>query len=486
MLSSTMNTHPLRDVPRLPDAGRTGSLGPSTSALLNLQRELAARSEPLARGRLFHVPLLFTCTAEAAHEVLVTKARSFEKSPGFRVLLHTLAGQGLFTSEGALWRRQRRLMAPLFQPAPIHEYAETMRRVAERAADGMRDGQSLDLARVTTQIAMSVVGKALFDADTFDEADALGAALTTCLGWLNDNLGAPQLVAHVILLDVTEALAARTRGRVKTWASRAHAKFTEPLLLPGVRAPELRAAVRLLDERVQAMIDQRRREGLGQRDLLTRLLTARDEDAGGERMSDKQVRDEAVTLFVAGHETTASSLAWAFYLLARHPEALARAQAEADAFGDGEITSWDPSRLAFCTRVFKEAMRLYPPIMIFSRRSLEDVEICGQRVPARTPTFVSAWALHHREDLFPKPRRFDPDRWLPEHDAARPKGAYLPFGAGPRLCIGTHFALMEGPLVLATLLRRFRFDIDPHRVIEEDDFATLRPRGGVPAVVRAR
>jgi cytochrome P450 len=287
------------------------------------------------------------------------------------------------------------------------------------------------------------------------------------------------------MLDATQALAARTSGRVRALLERAHEKARSPFLLPGVRDPELLGAVKLLDERIQAMIDERRRQGFARHDLLTRLLTAEDADAGGERMSDRQVRDEAITLFVAGHETTATALAWAFYLLARNPDHLARAQAEADAFGSSPITQWEPERLAFCTRVFRETMRLYPPIMMFARRTLEEVEIAGTVLPPRTLTFVSAYAQHRRPDVYPDPDRFDPDRWLPEREALRHKSSYLPFSAGPRFCIGIHFAMMEGPIVLATLLRRWRFEIDPAREIVEDDFATLRPRGGVPVVIRA-
>ena len=201
-------------------------------------------------------------------------------------------------------------------------------------------------------------------------------------------------------------------------------------------------------------------------------------------MSDRQVRDEATTLFVAGHETTANALAWVFYLLAKNPEAQARAQAEADAFGPEGPTSFAPERLAFTTRVFKEALRLYPPVLMLGRRSLEPVEIAGQALPARTIVFVNPYGIHMSSAVWPDPDRFDPDRFLPEREASRHKCAWLPFGAGPRVCIGNHFALMEGPIVLATLLRNARFEVDPTRHIDAALFATLRPKGGVPAVVR--
>ncbi len=475
----------VQDLPAISDYSWLGSFGKSTRERLEMQREVAAARTPLVRGRLLHFPLVLPAHPEACHEVLVTKAKSFEKSPGLRVLLHDLAGQGLFTSEGEHWRRQRKLMAPIFTPAALGQFAESMRRTAERAADELRPGQAIDLAHETTRIAMTVVGNALFGTDTFGETDALGGALTEALGWVNGALSAPGIAVHIMMMDAAADLAARTSGRVRALLERLRDSFESPFLIAGSRSAELKDAVRVIDARVQALVEERRREGEQQRpDLLSRLLAAHDADEGA--MTDKQVRDEAVTLFVAGHETTATSLAWSFYLLARHPEILKRVVAEADAFGDRPITDYDPSRLALTTRVFREALRIYPPVMLFPRRTLEEVEVAGTTLPPRTIVFVSAYAQHHRADVWPDPQRFDPDRFLPEHEATRPKGAYVPFSAGPRFCIGMHFAMMEGPIVLATLLRRFRFEIDAARTIVEDDFATLRPKGGVPAVVRAR
>lgn len=473
------------ELPRIPNAGWLGSFGKTTKERLDMQRCIAAATTPLVRGRILHMPLVLPATPDACHEVLVTKAKSFEKSPGLRVLLHDLGGDGLFSSEGDLWRRQRRLMAPIFTPVALAQFAAAMRRTAERAADGMHDGQRLDLAHETTRIAMTVVGGALFGIDTFDDADALGAALTTALGWVNGALASPGLAPHIMVLDTTKRLAARSKGRVRDALQRIHERFEAPVLVPGSRSPALREAVAVMDHRIQEMIDERRRDPVGRADLLSRLLGARDAD-DGVTMTDKQVRDEVITLFVAGHETTATSLAWALYLLSRHPDVMAAVVAEADAWGDTPPDRFDPEQLALTTRVFRETLRLYPPLMMFPRRSLEEVEIAGTLLPPRTLVFVSAYAAHRRADVWPDPDRFDPDRFLPAEEAKRPKGAYLPFSAGPRFCIGMHFAMMEGPIVLATLLRRHRFEIDPSHAIVEDDFATLRPKGGVPAVVRAR
>jgi len=475
----------LRDLPRIANASWLGSFGRTTAERLEMQREVARASAPLVLGRILHLPLVLPAQPEACHQVLVTKAKSFEKSPGLRVLLHDLAGQGLFTSEGELWRRQRKLMAPIFTPGALAQFADAMRTTATRAADGMVPDQTIDLAHETTRIAMTVVGNALFGTDTFDEADALGAALTTALGWVNGVLASPAIAPHIMVLDITRRLAARTGGGVRRALLRVHTMFEAPLLIPGARSRALRDAVSVVARRIQEMIDERRRDTLARPDLLSRLLHARDADEGG-RMTDEQVRDEVVTLFVAGHETTATSLAWCFDLLARHPKVLAEVVAEADAFGDAASDRFEPEQLALTTRVFRETLRLYPPLMLFPRRTLEEVEIMGTTLPPRTLVFVSAYAQHRRADVWPEPDRFDPDRFLPEVEALRPKGSYLPFSAGPRSCIGMHFAMMEGPIVLATLLRRFRFEIDTTRRIVEDDFATLRPRGGVPAIIRAR
>jgi cytochrome P450 len=471
------------DLPALPSAGWAGNIADLVKDRLGMMRKLSA-APALMRGRAIHLPVLFCNTPESAHEVLVEKAKCFEKSPGLRLLLYYFAGQGLFTSEGELWRRQRRRMAPLFHPGALQQYARSMNGSATRAVARWRQGQRLDLAHEMTRITMSVVGETLFGADTFDEADELGDALTTALQWVNESLGSKRILLHILAQDAAKALESRTPEALRPPLNRLQKKLEEPFLLEGARSPALQGAIARLDARIQAMIDERRRDTEAHADLLTRLLQARDEDEDDEHgMSDRQVRDEAMTLFVAGHETTATALAWSFYLLARSPEAMARAQAEADAFDATGPTRYEPERLAYLTRVFKEALRLYPPVVILPKRTLQSVEIGGHTIPPRTITIVSPYTLHYRPELYPEPDRFDPDRWLPEQEARRPRAAFLPFGAGPRVCIGNHFALMEGPIILATLLRKARIKIDPRREILPDDFATLRPAGGVPATV---
>ena len=428
-------------------------------------------------------------TPELVHEVLVTRARSFEKSPILRGALHPLAGQGLFTSEGELWRRQRKLMSPLFVPGAIHHFAADMTAAAARAASGWRDGEVLDVARETTRIAMAIAGRTLFDVDMFEESDELGEALTTALDWVGEESSSTTLIvqsrASLGLGILADHLPAPLAARARDLAER----MIAPILWPGERTRRLRAAIDLLDRRVSRMIEERRATLGGRRDLLSLLLGARflaeDGTPGGVGMSDQQVRDEVLTLFIAGHETTASSLAWALMLLARHPEVYAPLRAEVGAIGRVP-TADDVPRLPLALRVFKEALRLYPPVYLFGRVSTCEVEVGEYLLPKGTVVLVSPWALHRKRDVWPDPLRFDPDRFLPEAEARRHKAAWIPFSAGPRTCIGNHFALMEGPLVLATLLHHADFELATEAPIVPEASATLRPKGGVPMRVRLR
>jgi cytochrome P450 len=428
--------------------------------------------------------LLIVNSPEAIHEVLVSKAKSFEKSPIIRLVLYPLAGEGLFTAGGALWRRQRRLMAPVFHHAKIDALAPAMVECAERAAHRWNDGDELNVANETTRIAMAVAGRTLFGIDTFDEADEIGHSLTVALDWADQaSMALPVVLQMELRLGLLGAphVPARLRPALKRVVDR----LEMPIPWPTPRNRELQRAIALLDARVQRMIDARRNATDPSEDLLTHLLRARDEDDGGV-MDDKQVRDEILTLFVAGHETTANGLAWSIYLLARHPEAYARARAAVDALGGRAPTLADLDQLEFLTRVFKEALRMYPPVYLFARISTAETTIAGYAVPERTIVMVSPWTIHHRPDVWPDPMRFDPDRFLPEAEAARPRDAWIPFSDGPRVCIGMHFAMIEAPLVLATMLQHADFELTTNREIVGDRSATLRPTGGIPVRIRTR
>ena len=335
----------------------------------------ASREQPDAgRVRTFGREIFFTTSPAVVHEVFVEKARLFEKTPQTRLLLHLLAGEGLFTAEAEPWRRHRRLMAPIFQPAAIPRYVRVITDVVARAAKHWKPGATIDVGREMTRIAMAVVGKALFDADAFDEADALGDALTIALDWTNEQVASPRLALQLAIRDAVE----NAEGRVPEWLERRRAALLHalrtPVLLSRAHSPRLRGAIARLDARIQAMIEERRAARNPPDDLLTRLLRARDED--GLRMDDRQVRDEAVTLFVAGHETTATALTWALYMIARDSRVRSRLLAEADSIrSNGDLQ--DPSRIKYAIKVFKETMRLYPPVYMLSRRACEPVTVAG-------------------------------------------------------------------------------------------------------------
>jgi len=244
-----------------------------------------------------------------------------------------------------------------------------------------------------------------------------------------------------------------------------------------------RKAIARLDALVYRMIAERRASECDTGDLLSMLLLAQDEDGHG--MSDKQVRDEVMTLFLAGHETTAVGLTWAWYLLTQHPAIYARLRDEAGRALAGRTPTFDDlAHMPYTLQVLKEAIRLYPPAFVIGRYAIRDVEIGDRRLPKGTWIIISPYAIQRRPDYFPEPDRFDPDRWTPEAEKQLPRYAYMPFGGGPRICIGNHFAMMEGQIILATLAQRASFELVPGQQITVQPLVTLRPRGGIRMTVR--
>jgi len=242
-----------------------------------------------------------------------------------------------------------------------------------------------------------------------------------------------------------------------------------------------------LRTRIQRFIDERRNSPVERNDFLSILLQARDED--GEPMSNEQVMAECLTLFGAGHETTATALSWTWYLLCQHPERYQKVQQEVDSVLQGHTPTYaDLARLPYCLQVFKEALRLYPPAYAFSRRALRDVEIDGYQVPKGSVVLLAPYTLHRREEYFPEPEQFDPGRFTPEREKQLPRYAFMPFGAGPRICIGLYFAMMEGHLLLATIAQRASFSLVPGQTIEPDPVhhLALRPAGVVHVTVKKR
>lgn len=454
----------LASIPLVSGAGGLGGhVGELRRDRLGLLIRAAAEArDGASRLRIFGREIVCLHRPDLLHDVLVEQPASFEHARTTRLLLQPLLGEGLFISEGELWRRQRRLMAPLFTPSQVAGYAPAMHAAATRVADELTAGEPLefDPALAMTRIAMAVAGATLFGIDTFGLArhDDLGAALHDALQWSGKQAGSLLVIAQLLAVSALRRLSLRGPGPLRPTAASLLDRLRGPALLPGRESRRFREALKIIDSTIGRVIADRRAELANKNttprdDLLHRLIIARD---GDDAMTDRQVRDEAVTLFVAGHETTAIALTWSLHLMSTHPEIQAAALAEADALG-APPTAADLPRLGLLTRIFKEAMRLYPPIYTFTRESITDVIIGPHPIPRGTTLYISPYTLHRDPDHWPDPGRFDPGRFDPAAESRRPRTAWLPFGAGPRTCIGLHFALLEGPVVLATLLRRLRF-----------------------------
>jgi len=441
-------------VPHIIEPLFLGSLPEHTRDRLNLYLRVIHLCGDVGSFHFGPFRVVFFNTPEYAHHILVEHAADFDKGAAIHNTFRPVIGNGIFVSEGNLHRRQRKIMAPSFQPRHIISYAATMVQYSEIIQKEWQEAITIDVSQAMTDLTMSVIGKVLFDADVFTETDELGAAMTTTLGHVSHSLSQ--------LLPI-------------------------PLSWPTIRNKHTREAIALLRGRIQKLIEERRAETTERNDFLSVLLYSKDED--GNFMSDAQIIDEALTLFGAGHETTATALAWTWYLLASHLDIYKKVQAEVDSVLQGRTPTYaDLARLPYCLQVFKETLRLYPPAYATSRVPLHDVDIDGYMVHKQDIVFVSAYTLHRRPDTFPEPEKFDPDRFTPENEKKFPRHAYMPFGAGPRICIGNHFAMMEGQLLLATLAQRVTFELVPDQQIIPDPskHLTIRPKYGVNMVVHRR
>jgi cytochrome P450 len=379
--------------------------------------------------------------------VLQEHHQQYSKDTYLYKFLRPIAGLGLFTNDGQSWLHQRRLMQPAFHRQHLASFASTMTGAATDLLDGWhmaaRHGRALDVASEMTRLTLRVVGQALFSVDLSDEADTVAQAFTALLMPLSSYLFNP----------------------------------IPPLGVPTPRNRRIQRSIRELDGVVHGIIAARRSEG--QNDLVTMLLAARDAETG-EGMSDKQVRDEVMTLLIAGHETTANLLTWTWYLLAQHPEAERRLHDELSQVLGGRLpTVEDLPRLTYTTMVLEESLRLYPPVTGFNRKALAEDELGGYRVPANTLVWLSPHATQRHPEFWDDPDAFDPGRFAPERVAARPHFAYFPFGGGPRLCIGNNFAMMEAQLVLATIAQRYRLRLVPGHPVVPQVLLAMRPRDGL-------
>lgn len=385
--------------------------------------------------------------------VLVKHPEKFHKSPVLKNATKDSIGQGLLTSDGDLHKRQRKLVQPAFHHKRIAAYADVMVQYTDEMLADWQDGEQLDIAHEMMLLTMRIVAKTLFDADISDEADAIGAAITTGLEATMKRISRPLQLMNK---------------------------------LPTATNRKRQAALNLIESTIMRIINERRASGEDKGDLLSMLLMAVDEEDGGQ-MTNKQVRDEAMTLFIAGHETTANVLAWTFYLLAQHPEVEQRLTADIHAvLGTRQPSLTDLHQLPYLEMVIKESMRLYPPAWITTREVQETFELGGYTIPQGSLVMTSLYALHHDPRYWDDPEHFNPERFSAENEEGIPKYAYFPFGGGPRVCVGNQFAMMEAQLVLATILQCVHLSLVAGQEIIPDPLITLRPKNGIQMRVSRR
>lgn len=410
----------------------------------------------VARYRLGNVTFHQVNHPDGVGRILQDNQRNYIKGDLFDIL-RQMAGYGLFTSEGALWLRQRRLMQPAFHRRRISDFGEIMTGQTldmlsqwEQRPDR---GRPLDVAEALTGLTMAIITETMFGARLNQDTHAVGQAITLLLDDINFRFQVP---------------------------------FYPSLRWPTPRNRRALAAMRVVDDVVLGVIEGRRRNGEQRDDLLAMLMEARDEDTG-EGMPDKQLRDEVVTIFVAGHETTAVLLTWVFYLLAEHPAVEAELHAElAAALAGRTPTAADAPNLPYTRMIIDETLRLYPPAWITNRQAVAEDEVCGHRIPVGAVVAVSPYVVHRLPAYWPDPERFDPTRFDPGAAHERPRFAYMPFGGGPHQCIGNNFALLEATLILAAIAQRYRLRLPAGAAVTPRPQATLRPAGGLPMMLEPR
>ncbi len=413
-------------------------------------------------GDIFQYPVGFWKVYFLNHpdyirHVLQENNKRYSKDTFQYNLLGSVAGRGLLTNDGDSWLHQRRLAQPAFHRERLGTLSNDMVSVAQRMSERWdaitQRGEPLDVDAEMMTLTLNVVGQSLFGINFEQNADALVSAVVTTLD-------------HVIY--------------------RAMNPFALPNAIPTARNRRFRSARRRLDDAIFAIIAHRRAHPADRSDLLEMLMSAQDEETGA-RMTDAQLRDEIITLIIAGHETVASALTWTWYFLAKYPHVLRRLQAELDDVLGGRVpTMADLPRLAYTRMVFEETLRVYPPAWIITRRALHEDVIGGYTVPANALVVISPYVTHRHPDFWEHPEGFDPDRFTADQQEHRPRFAYFPFGGGPRLCIGNQYSYMEAQLVLATLAQRFTLSLLPGNPVSVQPLVTLRPKQGIHMQIRLR
>lgn len=396
---------------------------------VRMLEELGAGIPRIGRAQFGRVSVVLVNTPDLVSDVLIERADDYQKGPVLRIISRPVLGDGLLTSEGRQHRERRKLVAPAFAHQRVSKYAAVMAERTEAAIALWRDGQRMDITHEMMRLTLDIVGRTLFDAELLGKADSLGGDIT--------------LVQQAAVLQMRL-----------------------PFRLPLRRKYE--AALGRLNKTIYGIITERRASGIDKGDLLSMLLLSTDEDSGCH-LTDEEVRDEAITLFLAGHETTALAMAWSWYLLARNPQYFERLRQQG---------------APFALQIMKESMRLYPPAFLLARSALRDTSVGDFRVRKDELVLIAPWLFHRDARLFDDPLRFNPDRFLPEREASLPRFAYMPFGGGRRICIGNQFAMMEGQIILSAIGQQFEMEMLSPKPVDVQPFLTLRPKTAAEVKVR--
>ncbi|HSS19861.1 MAG TPA: cytochrome P450 [Pyrinomonadaceae bacterium] len=416
-------------------------------------QKLAAQYGDISYFRLGSQEAFFLNHPDYTRDVLVTHHQSFMKGLALQ-RAKRLLGEGLLTSEGDFHRRQRRLAQPAFHRARVASYANVMTEYAAQTAARWRDGETVDMSEEMMHLTLAIVGKTLFDADLTSDTQEVGEAMAVAMDLFN-----------TISIPFYDLL----------------------LKLPLPQLRRFDKARAKLDAIIYRLIEERRSSSEDRGDLLSMLLLAQDVEGDGGTMSNEQLRDELMTIFLAGHETTANALTWTWYLLSQNPEAESKLHAEIDRVLSGRLPTFeDVAQLKYTEMVLTESMRLFPPAWALGRIANEEIEIAGYTVPKKSLVLMSQFVMHHDARYFPDPMIFDPERWTAEARETRPQFSYFPFGGGPRRCLGEGFAWMEGILLVATLAQRWQMRLVPNHPVALRPVITLRPKHGMRMTVIRR
>lgn len=441
--------------PRLHSHALLGSASEMQRDPLNFLRQTRQFGD-IVRMRFVFSDTYLIYHPDSVKHVLQENNRNYNKDVYTYKLFRPFLGQGLLLNDGESWLHQRRLMQPAFHRKRIATYGTIMTGATvdllERWQSSAQQDSTLDIAQEMMRLTLGIVGQTLFSIDLSDDTNTIGPALSTLLKQLGNYMYAP----------------------------------FPPISVPTPRNRRLLAANRSLEQVIYRMIAERRQQNIDTGDLLSMLLSARDEETG-QGMNDQQIRDELMTMLLAGHETTANTLTWTWYLLSQHPEVERRFYSEVDEVLGSTIPTIDHLiDLKYTNMVLEEALRLYPPACIFSRKAIADDELQGYPIPANSIILVSPYATQHHPDYWPDPERFDPERFIPERSADRPHYAYFPFSSGPRKCIGSSFAMMEAQLILATIAQRYQLRLVTGHPVEPQMLVTLRPKYGLRMTIHER